>query len=259
MNKKVLIYGASGGLGNAICNEFHKKGYKLVLAGRNIEKLLQVKESLNTECKIVTFSITESIQEEIFNDIDIVINAVGMDIRKPLFKQSLQDIQNQISLNLYGVINLTKTVLEVFTKRDEGQILHLGGFADGSWATPYYSVDVATRSGVYSFIESINLELNNKNISVQYFCPLPAETEAEKPYHKLWKSQGVKIAKKEEVAKEILQAIKKKKRVAIQGDFISRFISTKFKYQFPVLSRKLLLEPMGIKTMKYIDRLEEKK
>lgn len=256
-NKKVLIYGASGGLGQAISTEFRNRGYNIVYSGRDPIKLNRIRDSVDPKADVIDFSILDEINSKIFKNIDIVINATGIDVRKSLKSQSLDDIKEQLELNLFGVINLTRSAIEHFTKQGYGQILHLGGFADGSWSMPYYTVDIATRAGIYAFIESINLEINNKHIVVQYFCPQPADTEAERPYHTLWKSLGIKIVSKEKVAKDILKAIKRVKKVTIEGSFLNRYISTKLRYQFPKLFTKLLFKPMGQRTMRYIDNLKE--
>ncbi|MGL1893806.1 MAG: SDR family NAD(P)-dependent oxidoreductase [Spirochaetaceae bacterium] len=256
-NKKVLVYGASGGLGNSIINKFYNKGYDVVISGRNYEKLMQIKEKNGIDGEIKVFSITEDIDPSIFEDVDIIINATGIDVRKPIRNQSLTDIKSQLDLNLFGAINLTKTVLKTFTKKGKGQILHIGGFADGSWAMPYYTVDIATRSGIYSFIESINLEIDNRKIQVQYFCPQPADTDAERPYHKLWKKQGIKITSKEKVSQDILRAIESSKSVTIQGGLFNSFISTKLKYLFPKVFKKYVIMPMGRQTMTYLDNIKE--
>ncbi|WP_026396306.1 hypothetical protein [Acetobacterium malicum] len=81
-------------------------------------------------------------------------------------------------------------------------IVNIGGFADGRMAFPYYSVDVATRAGVFSFIKAINreLEIEGHATRVTYFCPSPADTEAEKPFHVLWKKIGITIVPVEKVA-----------------------------------------------------------
>lgn len=258
VRKKVLVYGANGGLGSAICREFHQNGFDIVLAGRNTEKLLKSKSNLAIPGEIREFSITEEIEDSCLKGIDIIINAAGIDVRKSLVKQNIDEIKKQLELNLFGTINLTKTALKVFRDKGYGQILHLGGFADGAWATPYYTVDVATRAGIYSFIESINLEIDNKNVIVQYFCPLPADTEAERPYHNLWRSMGIRVVSAEKVAKDIFSTIKNKQKVKIMGGMFNTLVSTNLRHLLPGFFTKILLKPMGIRTMKYIDNIEEK-
>ena len=106
-------------------------------------------------------------------------------------------------------------------KQGKGTILHIGGFGDGRLAFPYYSVDAAACSGLFTFIESVNREINNKNIKVIYFCPSPADTKSERPYHKLWKDMGVKIESPEKVAEKILRTIIKQKQTYIMGGIVN--------------------------------------
>ena len=251
--KRVLVYGAAGGLGSSICRLFIEKGCEVVMCGRNYEKLADLNERWGTACEVKSFSILDEIDPMIFAEVDAVINAAGMDIRKPLSRQSQAEIRAQLDVNLFGAINLTKSALHSFSRKGSGQILHIGGFADGSWTMPYYTVDIATRAGMYSFIESVNLEIDNKEITVQYFCPQPADTDAERPFHELWKRQGLEIVSSEKVAEDIFISLERSREVTIQGPYLNRIVSTKLKYLFPRLMKILFIKPMGRMTMSYLD------
>lgn len=104
-------------------------------------------------------------------------------------------------------------------------IVHMGGFADGGLAFPYYGIDVATQSGIFTFIESMNRELRQEGskIHLTYFCPNSAGTFAERPFHGVWKGIGIKISTPDQVAAELLSAVDKKKTVHIMGDGYSLF------------------------------------
>lgn len=257
MGNNVLVYGANGSLGKAIVKQFYIKDFNVIYSGRSITKLKLAKSSLDVPGVIKAFSITEDIDPDIFKDIDVVINATGKDVRKPLIAQELDEIKSQLDINLLGAINMTKSAVKEFQKKGSGTILHLGGFGDGTWPSPYYTADVATRAGLYSFIESMNIELMDTNINVQYFCPLPAKTLGEEPYHDLWKSMGVPIVEKEEVAKSVFKAVIKGSKREIMGSKASHFIY-KLRHLFPGFINLVMAKPMGIKTMKYIDSMEEK-
>ncbi|WP_278247331.1 SDR family NAD(P)-dependent oxidoreductase [Acetobacterium malicum] len=97
---------------------------------------------------------------------------------------------------------MTKAFIPCMRNEKGSTIVNIGGFADGRMAFPYYSVDVATRAGVFSFIKAINreLEIEGHATRVTYFCPSPADTEAEKPFHVLWKKIGITIVPVEKVA-----------------------------------------------------------
>ena len=103
--------------------------------------------------------------------------------------------------------------------------MHSGGFADGRLAFPYYSVDVASRAGIFSFIESMNRELKQerKKVYLTYFCPNAADTPSEKPYHPVWKEMGIKISTTDEVCLALLKGIKSHQRVILMGRGASLF------------------------------------
>ena len=70
--------------------------------------------------------------------VDVVVNATGYDVRKPLAEHTLDDLRRTLDVNLLGAMLLTQTFLPVI---DDGVIVHLGGFADGRLAFPFYSAD----------------------------------------------------------------------------------------------------------------------
>lgn len=250
---KILIYGAYGSLGRAIAKHFYNRGFKLVLAGRDREKLQEMEIYGETSW----FTLDSDIERSQFKGANIIIFATGLDVRKPLIIQSPDEIDTQIQSNLSGAIRLARSFISYF-REDRGsskyQAIFLGGFGDGSWPTPYYSVDVATRAGLYSFIESMNIELLGSNIKLKYFCPLPADTPGERPFHKLWKEQGVKIVSREKVASSIEKALYK------EGNYLMGDVSLKLVYKLrhllPSFFNRILVTPLGVKTMRYIDNME---
>lgn len=226
----IMIYGATGGIGKALCTELIKQGRSVIAAGRNLHKLTKLSKELKIEYR--QFDASGDLRDIDLHDVSHIINCSGVDIRKELKNQNPEDIHAQINANLLNVINLTQRFLSLNTQSTRRKsIMHIGGFTDGSWPSYGYSIDVATRSAAYSFLESIRLENQNQNIKLQYFCPLPTHTEAEKPYHNLWKEQGIKILPLEKVVSSIIQAMDSGKEISIMGDFFTR--------KSPVLRRLL--------------------
>ena len=223
--KTVAVYGATGGLGLHIAKKAALIGANLVIAGRNRKKLEDVNKNLSLNAEIIqadinSYSSLEVFAEKVYgkySSVDAVINASGTDIRKSLIHYKPSEIESLISINLTANIYLTKAFLPYFLEKKQGVMLHIGGFGDGRLAFPYYSVEAAARSGLYSFIESVNREIECKKVKILYFCPAPADTDAEKPYHSLWKKMGVKIIGPKKVADEVLNAVKKRKQVSFMG------------------------------------------
>lgn len=232
-NKKVVIIGASGSLGRVYTRAFHQAGSRLYLLGRDIEKLKMFVQEFSSFIPISSVDITseESLKnvvseiQEWSECIDIVINATGFDVRKSLSAHSLEDIEKTLLINLSGAILISKIFLPLLANEKGATIVHSGGFADGRLAFPYYSVDVASRAGIFSFIESMNRELKQeqKKVYLTYFCPNAADTPSEKPYHPVWKEMGIKISTTDEVCLALLKGIKSHQRVILMGRGASLF------------------------------------
>ncbi len=226
----------------------------MVLAGRNKGTLDRVLSKLEKNAIVQAFptDMTDptslyTLKDHItatFGQVDVVVNATGVDVRKPFEKHTLEEVNRTLNVNLLGAIALTHAFLPVMRKQGSGNIVHVGGFSDGRLAFPYYSVDVATRAGMFSFIESVNRELEESGVVATYFSPSPADTEAERPYHPLWRKMGVRIISREQVAAALLDTVEKQRRVYVMGGLATRFFA-KLNAVWPRLADVLLLRRYG--------------
>lgn len=177
--KSVIVIGASGGLGSSFAKAFADKGARLLLVGRNEEKVKKTAEQITGDITTAVFDITDLQLIEELKDIvkrwsahiDIVINASGYDVRKSLAEHSYEEAKNTLDINLLGAILITKAFLPHMREQKGSTIMHIGGFADGRLAFPYYSVDAASRAGLFTFIEAVNreLELEGSQARVAFF------------------------------------------------------------------------------------------
>lgn len=253
-DKTVVIIGASGGLGSGFAKAFADKGARLLLAGRNEEKLRNAAAQIKGDITMTSVDVTkeESIirfsefAKEWSGKIDIIVNASGHDVRKSLEDHAFEEIHNALDVNLLGTILVTKAFLPIMKDNEHSMIVHIGGFADGRLAFPYYSVDAASRAGMFTFIEATNreLELEGSKSKVGYFCPSPAETDAERPFHPLWREMGIKILSVENVSEALLKAIEKRKSVSIMGGAATVFFA-KLNSIMPGLADGLMMKTYG--------------
>jgi NAD(P)-dependent dehydrogenase (short-subunit alcohol dehydrogenase family) len=164
-DKTIILVGATGGLGDATAQAFAAQEARLLLVGRNPEIL----QTLHAQFSAPTFQMDVSIPRQVvalrdfsrsvFPRIDAVINLSGVDTRKPLEAHTPEEIQRLLAVNLAGSVYLTQAFLPLLKAQQAGVILHVGGFADGRLAFPFYSIDAATRAALATFIESVNREL----------------------------------------------------------------------------------------------------
>jgi NADP-dependent 3-hydroxy acid dehydrogenase YdfG len=225
--KIVLVVGASGGLGAAIAAAFAAKGARLVLAARRPEALAPLAARLGATA--LAADLTDASSLSALRDaalaahgrLDVVVNATGHDVRKPLATHTSDDLRRTLDVNLRGAMELTRLFLPAM---DDGVILHLGGFADGRLAFPYYSADVASRAGLRAFVESTNRELalEGRGARVAFFSPSPADTAAERPFHPLWRAMGTPIVPPERVAATVVGAVVRRRPFTVMGGPLTR-------------------------------------
>jgi NADP-dependent 3-hydroxy acid dehydrogenase YdfG len=247
-NKSILIVGATGGLGTAAAQAFSCAGARLILAGRDAEKLQQLRQQFSVPVFQVDIANPESVEalKNSVTQVDVVVNLTGVDVRKPLDSHSIEEIQRSIAVNLAGSIYLTRAFLPQMKLRQNGIILHVGGFADGRLVFPFYSVDAATRAGVSAFIESMNRELRLEKSLVRliYFSPSPADTEAERPFRGIWREMGLQVESPSHVADELLLAVATQRERYLMGGMVTD-IFARLNAAFPRLADFLMMNQYG--------------
>ncbi len=184
---KVLITGASSGIGKEMARVMAKKADELVLVARNVNKLEEIKKELEKDAKIEIISKDLSIEEnckEIHNqvqNVDILINNAGFGDCGNFTKTSLEKDINMIKTNIIAYHILTKLYLTDMKEKNSGKILNvasIAGFMPGPLMATYY----ATKNYVVKLSEGIREELKKEHSKVQIsiLCPGPVETNFNK-------------------------------------------------------------------------------
>lgn len=219
--QQIIIVGGSGGLGSAIAHSMVDAGGSVLLVGRTLESLQQVAKALGEPAQIWQADLTDADSlaalAKSHPQPDVVINATGYDVRKPFLRHTTEDMRNLLEINLLGAMQLTHAFLPGMLARRSGSIVHLGGFADGRLAFPYYSADAASRAGLRTFLESLNREIAGHGVTLTYFSPAPADTLAERPFHPIWREMGTPILPPQQIAAAVLDAIQRNESVRIMG------------------------------------------
>jgi len=178
---KVLITGASSGIGYSMAKYFSDLGYDLVLVARHIDNLKDKVDKFKTKVALVSMDLRDKDNcIELFNkykDIDILVNNAGFGLFGE-FKDTYLDREiEMINLNIVAVHTLCKLYLNEMIKRDSGRILNvasISGFLPGPLMSTYY----ATKNYVVRLSQAIKEELrrSNSNVVVSVLCPGPVKT-----------------------------------------------------------------------------------
>ena len=127
---KALITGASSGIGRDMALLLSKKGYDLIIASRNTQKMEQVQKRLSTHVEIITVDLSNTEDcYKLYNivkqqDIDVVINNAGFGAFGNFWDIPLQKELNMIDLNIKAVHILTKLFVDYFRQKNKGYIMN---------------------------------------------------------------------------------------------------------------------------------------
>ena len=221
---KVLLTGASSGIGRDMAKILNDKKYDLILVARDEEKLNSVKNELEKEekeNKIETISMDLSIEEnckklcEQVKDIDILINNAGFGDCGDFTKTNLEKDIKMIKTNVVAYHILTKEYLKQMKEKNKGKILNvasIAGFMPGPLMATYY----ATKAYVVRLSEAIREELKKEksNIKISILCPGPVNTNFNKVANVKFK---IREANSFDVAKYAIEKMEKGKFYIIPG------------------------------------------
>ena len=179
--KRVLITGASGGIGSAMAEEFDREGYELVLhCHKNIEKLNDLKERLSKEPVLVSgdLSTEEGVNSVIeqAGDIDVLINNAGITRDGLLLTMKPESFDAVIAANLRSVYLMSRAVLRGMTKRRWGRIINLSSVS-GIYGNAGQTNYAASKAGIIGFSKSLAKEVASRNVTVNCIAPGMIETE----------------------------------------------------------------------------------
>ena len=221
---KVLITGASSGIGKKMAKILNKKGYDLVLVARDEEKLKDVKNELEKEKSknnIEIISMDLSKEENCIElckrvrNVDILINNAGFGDCGNFTKTDLEKEIKMIKTNIVAYHILMKEYLKEMKEKNSGKILNvasIAGFIPGPLMATYY----ATKSYVVKLSESVREELKKKksNVKISILCPGPVATNFNKVANVKFK---IREANSQDVAKYAIKKMEQGKFYIVPG------------------------------------------
>ena len=182
-NKKVLITGATGGIGNCIVKKFNELEAKIVASGTNEKKLEELKDKysnvhaekfkLDEHDKIENFI---NLVDEKLDGIDILINNAGITLDNLSIRLSEENWKKVLDINLTSTFLMSKFVIKKMLKQKKGKVVnitsivgHTGNLGQANYA--------ASKAGIIAFSKSLAIEYAKKNININCVSPGFIKTE----------------------------------------------------------------------------------
>jgi dehydrogenase/reductase SDR family protein 7B len=257
-DKVVIITGASSGIGKALAFEFAKHNCKIVLTGRNKDKLHEVASIIENQAKVAVIVTDISIESDCkkiidftiqqFEEINILINNAGISMRALFQDVDLDVLKKLMDTNFWGTVYCTKYALPYLLK-SKGSVVGISSIA-GKKGLPGRTGYSASKFAMEGFLESLRIENLKKDLQVLIACPgFTASNIRNTALNKEGNQQGEsprdekEMMGADEVAKEIVNSIISGKRDLIltsQGKltvFLNKF--------FPSWMDKMVFKEMA--------------
>jgi short-subunit dehydrogenase len=179
---RVLITGASAGIGAELAREFAKHGHALVLVARSKDKLTALAGELNaahdTDALVIVEDLSrkgcaQAIVDELADrgiEIDILVNNAGVLDVGPFADTATDVYDNMVALNVAALTSLTSLLLPAMVGRKFGRILNVASLA-AFQPLPSMAVYAATKAYVLSLTEALSEELRGTGVKVTALCP----------------------------------------------------------------------------------------
>jgi len=189
MTKTVLITGSTSGIGEATAKILAKNGFQLVITGRRTDRLIQLRENLETEFNAKVHALVFDIRNnrqtnaaiaslpDTFSRIDILINNAGLAAGLcKLHEGSVEDWEQMIDTNIKGLLYITRLVSPGMISRKNGHIVNISSIA-GRETYPMGNVYCATKYAVEALTKGMRLDMLPFGIKVSSVSPGAVNTE----------------------------------------------------------------------------------
>jgi len=176
-NKKVLITGATGGIGFSIVKKYYEYNTNILATGTNIEKLNELKKQF-PKINIFKFDISNLEKIETFienvsqklNGLDIIINNAGITSDNLSLRMKEEEWQKVININLSSTFYICKFGIKKMLKNKFGRIINITSIVGhtGNIGQSNYS---ASKAAIIAMSKSLALEYAKKNITINCVSP----------------------------------------------------------------------------------------
>tara|TARA_B100000575_G_C23096420_1_gene632385 strand:+ start:954 stop:1691 length:738 start_codon:yes stop_codon:yes gene_type:complete len=177
-DKKIIVTGATGGIGNSIVEKLSNNGANIIATGTKIEKLEYLKSEFQN-IKIIQFDIskTDKIEEfvenaadELGGNIDCLINNAGITRDNLAIRMNLDEWNKVIDINLTSTFVLCKSAIKKMLKNKSGKIINITSVVGhtGNLGQANYT---ASKAGIIAMSKSLAIEYAKKNININCISP----------------------------------------------------------------------------------------
>ena len=239
--RKVLITGASSGIGRALALELDRRGAILALASRAAERLrgtaglIAAVNAPRPAPLAIRCDVTSDLQvrrlcrecDERLGGIDVLVNNAGTGVYGATLKTSLEDFRSVLEVNTFGALRCILEAVPVMKRQGRGLVVNVLSVA-ALHGVPYLAAYSASKAALFAACQSLRAELAGDGISVLNVLPNYTETDFFRNEKKVGGARRPRgpYAPPEEVARAIAEAMESGKRnvvLSVEGKALRLF------------------------------------
>ncbi|MCF7201639.1 SDR family oxidoreductase [Pseudomonas oligotrophica] len=251
---RILLTGASGGIGQVLVERLCAQGARLLLVGRDGIALQSMAQRFPGQISLVGADLTRAADRLRVVDavrsqggVDCVINAAGINQFSLLEQQSEDAIARLIELNVTATLQLTHLLLPLLRQQPQALLVNLGS-TFGSIGFPGFAAYCASKFALRGFSEALRRELADSRVKVLYIAPRATRTAMNSAQVVAMNDElKVEMDDPREVADEILRAIVREREELYLGwpeklfvrlnGLLPRLVDQALRKQLPVVKR----------------------
>ncbi|WP_269909124.1 SDR family oxidoreductase [Staphylococcus aureus] len=190
-DKVAVVTGVGSGIGEAIATLLHEEGAKVVLAGRNKEKLQNVANQLSQDSvKVVPTDVTNKeevdelikIAQQTFGGLDIVINSAGQMLSSKITDYQVDEWDSMIDVNIKGTLYTAQAALPTMLEQSSGHLINIASIS-GFEVTKSSTIYSATKAAVHTITQGLEKELAKTGVKVTSISPGMVDTAITAAYN----------------------------------------------------------------------------
>lgn len=218
-DKIAVVTGAGSDIGEAIATLLHEEGAKVVLAGRNKDKLQNVANQLAQDSvKVVPTDVTKKeevdelikMAQQTFGGLDIVINSAGQMLSSKITDYQVDEWDSMIAVNIKGTLYTAKAALPTMLEQSSGHLINIASIS-GFEVTKSSTIYSATKAAVHTITQGLEKELAKTGVKVTSISPGMVDTAITATYN----PTDRKKLEPQDIAEAVLYALTQPKHVNV--------------------------------------------
>jgi short-subunit dehydrogenase len=226
--RRVVVTGASQGIGEAMARAFAAAGAEVVVAARSATKLTALVDEIGGTARPVDLLDPAQVDafvgdiERDLGPIDVLCNNAGIESQDSVATMDVDAIRRVVRLNLEAPMVLTRLALPAMLRRGEGHLVYTSSLA-GTTAYPGVGPNCGTKAGLTNYASAVRSEVAALGVGVTIVAPGPVDTEmwdqleaagegAQAVIARLRRLQLIPKMRPESLATQVVEAVRSGKR-----------------------------------------------